>query len=161
MGTRAGVAPAVESFQEDRTMTTTVRQILAGKADVYMVSPDDTIFDALRLMADKNVGAVLVLSGGEIAGIVSERDYARKVVLLGRTSKTTPVREIMTTEVVSVEPGWTADQCMALMTDRRIRHLPVVENGALVGIISIGDVVRAVVDSQKFVIKSLENYIMS
>jgi CBS domain-containing protein len=142
-------------------MTTTVRQILAGKAGVHTVSPDDTIFDALRLMADKNVGAVLVLSGGEIAGIVSERDYARKVVLLGRTSKTTPVREIMTTDVISVEPGWTADQCMALMTDRRIRHLPVVENGALVGIISIGDVVRAVVDSQQFVIKSLENYIMS
>jgi CBS domain-containing protein len=142
-------------------MTTTVRQMLAGKAGVYAVSPDDTIFDALRLMADKNVGAVLVMSGDAIAGIVSERDYARKVVLLGKTSKTTPVCEIMTTDVISVEPGWTADQCMALMTDRRIRHLPVVENGALVGIISIGDVVRAVVDSQQFVIKSLENYIMS
>jgi CBS domain-containing protein len=142
-------------------MTTTVRQILARKADVYVVSPDDTIYDALRLMADKNIGAVLVMSGDTIAGIVSERDYARKVVLLGKTSKTTPVREIMTTDVISVEPGWTADQCMALMTDRRIRHLPVVENGALVGIISIGDVVRAVVDSQQFVIKSLENYIMS
>ena len=142
-------------------MTTTVRQILAGKAGVYMVSPDDTILDALRLMADKNIGAVLVMSGDAIAGIVSERDYARKVVLLGRTSKTTPVREIMTTDVISVEPGSTADQCMALMTERRIRHLPVVENGALVGIISIGDVVRAVVDSQQFVIKSLENYIMS
>ena len=142
-------------------MTTTVRQILARKSGVYVVTPDDTIYDALRLMADKNIGAVLVISGGAIAGIVSERDYARKVVLLGRTSKTTPVREIMTTDVVSVEPGWTADQCMALMTERRIRHLPVVENGALVGIISIGDVVRAVVDSQQFVIKSLESYIMS
>lgn len=142
-------------------MTTTVRQILAGRTGVYMVSPDDTIFDALRLMADKNIGAVLVMSDGAIAGIVSERDYARKVVLLGRTSKTTPVREIMTTDVISVEPGWTADQCMALMTERRIRHLPVVENGTLVGIISIGDVVRAVVDSQQFVIKSLESYIMS
>ena len=142
-------------------MTTTVRQILAGRAGVYMVSPDDTIFDALRLMAERNIGAVLVMSDGAIAGIVSERDYARKVVLLGRTSKTTPVRDIMTTDVVSVEPGWTADQCMALMTDQRIRHLPVVENGALVGIVSIGDVVRAIVDSQKFVIKSLENYITS
>ena len=142
-------------------MTTTVRQILAGRTGVYMVSPDDTIFDALRLMAERNIGAVLVMSGGAIAGIVSERDYARKVVLLGRTSKTTPVREIMTTDVISVEPGWTADQCMALMTERRIRHLPVVENGTLVGIISIGDVVRAVVDSQQFVIKSLESYIMS
>ena len=123
-------------------MTTTVRQILAGRAGVYMVSPDDTIFDALRLMAERNIGAVLVMSDGAIAGIVSERDYARKVVLLGRTSKTTPVREIMTTDVISVEPGWTADQCMALMTERRIRHLPVVENGTLVGIISIGDVVK-------------------
>jgi len=142
-------------------MTTTVRQILARKSGVFAVTPDDTIYDALRLMSDKNIGAVLVLSDGAIAGIVSERDYARKVVLLGRTSKSTPVREIMTTDVISVEPGWTADQCMALMTDKRIRHLPVVENGALVGIISIGDVVRAVVESQQFVIKSLENYIMS
>ena len=137
-------------------------QVLAGKGShVWSISPDATVFAGLTLMAEKNIGAVLVTSDGAIAGIVSERDYARKVVLLGRTSKTTPVREIMTTDVISVEPGWTADQCMALMTDRRIRHLPVVENGALVGIISIGDVVRAVVDSQQFVIKSLESYIMS
>ena len=142
-------------------MTTTVRQMLAGKAGAYSVSPDDTIFDALRLMADKNIGAVLVLSGETIEGILSERDYARKVVLLGKTSKTTPVREIMTTEVIFVDPGWTADQCMALMTDKRIRHLPVVENGKLAGIISIGDVVRAVVDRQQFTITSLERYIMS
>ena len=142
-------------------MTTTVRQMLAGKAGAYSVSPDDTIFDALRLMADKNIGAVLVMSGETIEGILSERDYARKVVLLGKTSKTTPVREIMTTEVIFVDPGWTADQCMALMTDKRIRHLPVVENGKLAGIISIGDVVRAVVDRQQFTITSLERYIMS
>ena len=142
-------------------MTTTVRQMLAGKAGAYSVSPDDTIFDALRLMADKNIGAVLVLSGETIEGILSERDYARKVVLLGKTSKTTPVREIMTTEVIFADPGWTADQCMALMTDKRIRHLPVVENGKLAGIISIGDVVRAVVDRQQFTITSLERYIMS
>ena len=142
-------------------MTTTVRQMLAGKAGVHSVNPDDTIFDALRLMADKNIGAVLVMSGETIEGILSERDYARKVVLLGKTSKTTPVREIMTTDVISVDPAWTADQCMALMTDKRIRHLPVVENGQLAGIISIGDVVRAVVDSQQFTIRSLEKYIMS
>jgi CBS domain-containing protein len=125
------------------------------------VKSDDTIYDALRLMAEKNIGAVLVMSGDAIEGIVSERDYARKVVLLGKTSKTTPVREIMTTDVISVDPGWTADQCMSLMTDKRIRHLPVVENGRLVGIVSIGDVVRAVVDGQRFTIASLENYIMS
>jgi CBS domain-containing protein len=142
-------------------MTTTVRQMLTGKAGVYTVKSDDTIYDALRLMAEKNIGAVLVMSGDAIEGILSERDYARKVVLLGKTSKTTPVREIMTTDVVSVDPGWTADQCMALMTDKRIRHLPVVENGSLVGIVSIGDVVRAVVDGQRFTIASLENYIMS
>ena len=142
-------------------MTTTVRQMLAGKAGAYSVSPDDTIFDALRLMADKNIGAVLVMSGETIEGILSERDYARKVVLFGKTSKTTPVREIMTNDVIFVDPGWTADQCMALMTDKRIRHLPVVENGKLAGIISIGDVVRAVVGSQQFRITSLERYIMS
>jgi CBS domain-containing protein len=142
-------------------MTTTVRQMLTGKAGVYAVNPDDTIYDALRLMAEKNIGAVLVTSGDAIEGILSERDYARKVVLLGKTSKTTPVREIMTTDVLSVDPGWTADQCMALMTDKRVRHLPVVENGRLVGIVSIGDVVRAVVDGQRFTIASLESYIMS
>jgi CBS domain-containing protein len=135
--------------------------MLTGKAGVYAVKSDDTIYDALRLMAEKNIGAVLVMSGDAIEGIVSERDYARKVVLLGKTSKTTPVREIMTTDVISVDPGWTADQCMSLMTDKRIRHLPVVENGRLVGIVSIGDVVRAVVDGQRFTIASLENYIMS
>jgi CBS domain-containing protein len=142
-------------------MTTTVRQMLSGRTGVYVVSPDATIFDALGLMAEKNIGAVLVMSGDAIEGILSERDYARKVVLLGKTSKATPVREIMTTEVVAIDPGWTADQCMALMTEKRIRHLPVVEEGRLAGIVSIGDVVRAVVDSQQFRIASLESYIMS
>ena len=142
-------------------MTTTVRQMLAGKTSVYAVKPEDTIYDALRLMADKNIGAVLVLSGDEIKGILSERDYARKVILLGKTSKATPVSEVMTTNVICVELGSTVDQCMALMTEKHIRHLPVVENARLVGIISIGDVVRAVVDEQQFTIKSLERYIMS
>jgi CBS domain-containing protein len=142
-------------------MTTIVRQMLARKSGVHALGPDATIFEALRLMADKNIGAVLILSGDEVAGIVSERDYARKVVLLGKTSKDTPVREIMTTNVICVEPGWTADQCMALMTEKRIRHLPVVEQGKVIGIISIGDVVRAVVDEHQFTIKSLEQYILS
>jgi CBS domain-containing protein len=142
-------------------MTTTVRQMLAGRSGVYAVKPDDTIYEALRLMADKNIGAVLVLSGQEIKGILSERDYARKVILLGKTSKGTLVREVMTTNVICVEPGWTADQCMALMTEKRIRHLPVVEDNRLVGVISIGDVVRAVVDEQQFTITSLERYIQS
>lgn len=142
-------------------MTITVRQMLAGKTAVHTVEPEATIFDALRLMADRNIGAVIVLSGDELKGILSERDYARKVVLLGKTSKDTPVTEIMTTQVVCVDPGWTADQCMALMTERRIRHLPVVENGRVAGVISIGDVVRAVVDEQQFTIRSLESYILS
>jgi CBS domain-containing protein len=112
-------------------------------------------------MADKNVGAVLVRSDEEIEGIFSERDYARKVILLGKTSRETLVSEIMTTQVIYVEPDWTAEQCMALMTERRIRHLPVVEQGRLMGVISIGDVVRAVVDEQQFTIDSLRRYITS
>ena len=142
-------------------MTTTVRQMLQGRPVVHSVLPDDTVYDALRLMADKNIGAVLVRSGEQIIGILSERDYARKVILLGKTSKDTLVSEIMTTDVVSVEPGWTADQCMALMTERRVRHLPVLDQQALIGIVSIGDVVRAVVDAQQFTISSLESYISS
>jgi CBS domain-containing protein len=140
-------------------MMTTVRQMLSGKADVYAVTPEDSVYDALTLMAARNIGAVLVVSGAELKGILSERDYARRVVLHGKMSKETLVGEIMTTTVIGVEPGWTADQCMALMTDKHIRHLPVLENGRLVGVISIGDVVRAVVDEQQFTISSLERYI--
>ena len=142
-------------------MAATVRDMLRGKSEIYFVEPSDTVFDALRMMADKNVGAVLVRSDEKIDGIFSERDYARKVILLGKTSRETLVSEIMTTQVVFVEPGWTAEQCMALMTERRIRHLPVVEQGRLMGVISIGDVVRAVVDEQQFTIDSLQRYITS
>ena len=140
-------------------MSTTVRQILRGRTAVHTVAPADTVFHALGLMASRNIGAVLVMSEGRIEGILSERDYARKVVLLGKTSKETPVREIMTTEVITIDPGWTAEQCMALMNERRVRHLPVVEDNQLVGIVSIGDVVRTVVDEQQFAIASLESYI--
>jgi CBS domain-containing protein len=142
-------------------MPATVREMLLGKPAVYSVGPGDTVFDALRLMADKNIGAVIVLSDQKIEGIFSERDYARRVILLGKTSKETHVSEIMTTRVICVEPGWTADQCMALMTEKRIRHLPVVEQERLIGVISIGDVVRAVVDEQRFTISSLQRYITS
>jgi len=135
--------------------------MLRGKSNVYSVGPSDTVYDALRLMADKNIGAVVVVSNQEIDGIFSERDYARKVILLGKTSRETFVSETMTTQVVSVEPDWTADQCMALMTEKRIRHLPVIERGRLIGVISIGDVVRAVVDEQQFTINSLQRYITS
>ena len=142
-------------------MSATVRDMLRGKSDIYSVEPDDTVYDALRLMADRNIGAVLVLSGQKLEGIFSERDYARKVILLGKTSRETLVREIMTTAVICVEPDWTADHCMALMTDKRIRHLPVTDCGRLVGVVSIGDVVRAVVDEQQFTIDSLQRYITS
>lgn len=139
----------------------TVRQMLRGKSDVHTVGPDDTVLHALRLMAEKNIGAVVVLAGQKIEGILSERDYARKVILVGKTSKETIVREIMTTGVICVEPDWTAEQCMALMTEKHVRHLPVVEQDRLVGIISIGDAVRAIVDEQQFTIRSLERYITS
>jgi CBS domain-containing protein len=142
-------------------MKTTVQQMLAGKSDVYAVGPDATVYDALRLMAAKNIGAVLVVADAELKGILSERDYARRVVLHGKMSQATAVNEIMTTDVICVDRAWTADQCMALMTEKHIRHLPVLEGGRVIGVISIGDVVRAVVDAQKFTIQSLEQYIRS
>jgi CBS domain-containing protein len=142
-------------------MSATVRDMLRGKSDIYSVEPGDTVFEALRLMAEKNIGAVLVRSDQRIEGILSERDYARKVILLGKTSRETLVSEIMTTRVICVEPDWTAEQCMALMTEKHIRHLPVVERERLVGVISIGDVVRAVVDEQQVTIDWLQRYITS
>jgi CBS domain-containing protein len=140
-------------------MSTTVRQMLRQKSDVYTVRPTDTVYDALQLMAERNIGAVLVMSGDAIEGILSERDYARKGVLQGHASKDTLVRDLMTASVVSIDPSWTAEQCMALMTDKRIRHLPVVDDARVVGVVSIGDVVRAVVEEQQFTIKVLETYI--
>jgi CBS domain-containing protein len=141
-------------------MITTVRQMLSAKGgEVWSVTPETPVLEALRLMADKNVGAVLVCRGEALVGILSERDYARKVILKGRTSQETPVADIMTTRVVYVRPDQTSDDCMALMTDKHIRHLPVLEQGKLAGVISIGDVVRAVIADQRFTIAQLENYI--
>ena len=142
-------------------MTTLVRNMLAGKTDVHTVSPDDTVLDALRVMATHNIGAVLVTSGDELVGILSERDYARKMVLQGKASHDTAVREVMTAMLVSVTPKWTCDECMAVMTERHVRHLPVLDEGRLVGVISIGDVVRAVVQEQQSTISTLESFIMS
>ena len=139
----------------------TVQSMLRNKPEVYAVRPDDTVYEALQLMADKNIGAVIVQSGQRVEGIFSERDYARKVMLLGKTSKETLVSDIMTAHVVCIEPEWTVDQCMALMTEKRIRHLPVIGQGQLIGVVSIGDVVRAVVEEQQFTINSLQRYIMS
>ena len=142
-------------------MTTTVRDILRHKTDVYTVRPDDTVYGALGLMAEKNIGAVLVMNGEELAGIFSERDYARRGILHAHASRETAVRTIMTTDLVSIALSMTVDECMALMTEHRIRHLPVLDNNRVVGVVSIGDVVRAVVDEQQFTIRSLETYVRS
>ena len=142
-------------------MTTLVRHMLAGKPDVHAVTPDDTVLDALKVMADHNIGAVLVMSEGALVGIMSERDYARKMVLHGKASRDTAVGEVMTTTLVNAAPDWSCDQCMAVMTDKHVRHLPVLDQGRLVGVISIGDVVRAVVQEQQSTISTLENFIMS
>ncbi len=140
----------------------TVREIISGKGnDVYSVSPDDTIFNALKLMAEKKIGAVLVIENGEIAGIMSERDYARKVVLEGKSSKDASVREIMSHKVIYVDIDRMVEECMALMIEKRIRHLPVFEQNKLAGMISIGDVVKAVIDEKEFVISQLVQYIKS
>ena len=138
----------------------TVRQLLRGKGyDVWHIAPDASVYDALKLMAIKEIGSLLVLEGEELVGIISERDYARKVVLKEKTSMDTPVKEIMTQEVISLRPEQTIQERMALMTDKRIRHLPVLENDRLVGIISIGDVVKAIISQQEFMIEQLEKYI--
>jgi len=138
----------------------TVRQLLGmKKAEVYAVGIDAAVIDAIRLMADKSIGAVLVMQGQRLVGIVSERDYARKVVLRDRASSSTRVGEIMTADVVTVDPGESVEHCMKLMTERRFRHLPVVEEGAVKGVISIGDLVKAVIEDQKRDIDQLQRYI--
>ncbi len=141
-------------------MGATVRQILQSKGGrIWSVGPHATVFEALMLMAEKDIGAVVVVEGGKLVGILSERDYARKVVLKGRSSKDTEVAELMTPDVFYVHPDQTIEECMALMTKRHIRHLPVLDGEDLVGIITIGDAVKAVIADQEVMISSLENYI--
>lgn len=139
----------------------TVGRILQSKQikDVYSIAPDACVLDAVRLMAEKRVGALLVMDGKQIAGIITERDYARKVVLMGRSSNDTPVRDIMSAPVMYVRTDQTNEQCMALMTENRLRHLPVIDNGELVGLVSIGDLVKDTISEQKFIIDQLEHYI--
>jgi CBS domain-containing protein len=140
----------------------TVEQMLEGKTHrLLSISPDATVYDALQTMAEYEVGALVVLDGVRLAGIFSERDYARKVILFGKSSKETLVREIMTDKVLCVRPDQTVDQCMALMTDKRVRHLPVLDHKKVIGVISIGDVVKEVISEQRFMIEQLENYIHS
>ena len=140
----------------------TVRQLLQLKGGaVHSVTPQTMVFDALKLMAEKNIGAVLVLADGKVAGIMSERDYARKVILFGKSSRDIAVREIMSDKVLTVQTAQTVEECMALMTNKRIRHLPVMDGEKLVGLLSIGDLVKEVIADQELTIKQLESYIHS
>ncbi len=137
-----------------------VSQFLEKKGhDVWWVAPETTVFDALQLMANKKVGALLVLEEDSLVGVFSERDYARKVILKGKSSKDTPVRDIMSTKIVCVAPNQSTEECMSLMTEKRVRHLPVMDGEKLIGIISIGDVVKAVIADREDVIEQLEHYI--
>ena len=140
----------------------TVKEILQAKSHKLLsIAPEASVLDALKLMAEKEVGALVVLEGDKLAGIFSERDYARKVILHGKSSKDTPVSEIMTHKVVCVGPDQSVEDCMALMTDKHVRHLPVIADGKLVGVVSIGDIVKAVISEKQFMIEQLESYITS
>jgi CBS domain-containing protein len=138
----------------------TIRHVLAEKGrEVHGIDPDATVFNALKLMAEHNIGSLAVLENGAIVGLITERHYAREVVLKGRTSPATRVREIMSTKVIFARPDQTVEECMAIMTARAVRHLPVLEDGHLVGLVSIGDMVKSVIADQKFTIEQLEHYI--
>jgi CBS domain-containing protein len=138
-----------------------VAHILRSKSDltVHTLVPTASMFDAVKLMAEKDVGALLIMEGEMIVGMVSERDYARKIVLIGRSSKETPVRDIMTCPVIYVGPQQSTEECMALMTEKRVCHLPVLDNGKLIGLISIGDLVKDIISEQNFLIEQLQYYI--
>ena len=141
----------------------TARQLLANKSaqGVVSIGPDATVYDALKLMADKDIGALVVLDGHKLIGIFTERDYARKVALLGKSSKDIPMRDIMTHRVLCVTPDQMIDECMAVMTEKRCRHLPVVEDKRVIGVLSIGDLVKEMISEQRDTIAQLESYIMS
>jgi CBS domain-containing protein len=137
-----------------------VKDILRIKgSQVWSVHPDATLFEALQIMSERNVGALVVLEGENLVGVISERDYARKIILKGKTSRETRVREVMSENPICVDPDTEVEICMALMTDQRVRHLPVLDRGRLVGVISIGDVVKAVLSEKEFLIEQLEKYI--
>jgi CBS domain-containing protein len=140
----------------------TVRQLLEAKApEIYAIEPDAPVIEAIRLMADKRIGALLVMEGARLLGIVSERDYARKIVLQGRSSADTPVRTIMTADVITVHLDDTAEHCMQVVTEQRIRHLPVLRGGDVIGVVSIGDLVKAVIEDQQVELDQLQRYIAS
>ena len=140
---------------------TTVADILKSKADpaVHTIGPEASVFEAVQSMAQKNIGALLVVEHDQVVGMITERDYARKIVLMARSSRETKLRDIMTRPVMYVRPQHTSEECMALMTENRLRHLPVLEEGQLIGLISIGDLVKNIISEQKFIIEQLEHYI--
>ena len=140
---------------------TTVADILKSKADlaVHTIGPEASVFEAVQSMAQKNIGALLVVEHDQVVGMITERDYARKIVLMARASRETKLRDIMTRPVMYVRPQHTSEECMALMTENRLRHLPVLEEGQLIGLISIGDLVKNIISEQKFIIEQLEHYI--
>ena len=140
---------------------TTVADILKSKADpaVHTIGPEASVFEAVQSMAQKNIGALLVVEHDQVVGMITERDYARKIVLMARASRETKLRDIMTRPVMYVRPQHTSEECMALMTENRLRHLPVLEEGQLIGLISIGDLVKDIISEQKFIIEQLEHYI--
>jgi CBS domain-containing protein len=139
---------------------TTIEQVLENKGhEVWTIDPDDSVFQALEAMASKNVGALVAVENGMLVGIFTERNYARNVFLKGRSSPTTQVRDVMRTDVIYVRPDQTVNQCMAIMTEKRVRHLPVLHEGKLIGIVSIGDLVKSIINQQKFTIEQLVNYI--
>lgn len=138
----------------------TLRRVLEAKGDqVFSVGPDTTVFDALGEMSERDVGALIVMEDGKVVGIFSERDYARKIILAGKASRETSVREIMTSRVIYARPELSLEECLALMTDKRIRHLPVMKGDDLVGVVSIGDLVKGIIDDQRFLISQLESYV--
>ena len=139
---------------------TTIRQLLREKGHkVVSAGPDDTVYDAIRKMAEENIGSLLVMDGEKLTGIITERHYARNVALKGRASPTTRVRDVMETDVLYAQPDHSVEECMAMMTDKRVRHLPVIDQTKLIGIISIGDLVKSIISDQKFIIDQLEHFI--
>jgi CBS domain-containing protein len=139
---------------------TTIKHVLDKKGhDVHFIHPDASVFDALKLMAENDIGSLVVLEDDKLVGIITERHYARDIVLKGKTSPETPVRDIMSTRVICARPDQAVEECMAVMTERAVRHLPVLKDGRLVGIVSIGDMVNSVIGDQKFIIEQLEHYI--
>lgn len=139
---------------------TTIRQLLREKGHkICSVGPESTVYDAIRKMADEDIGSLVAMEGGKIVGIITERHYARNVVLKGRTSPATRVRDIMENEVLYAQPDQSVEECMAIMTDKRVRHLPVIEQGKEIGLVSIGDLVKSIISDQKFIIDQLEHFI--